>query len=61
MTPDYVGAFDVIARNVREFIVLFIERRDKRRAREDANREERWNGLIQPPAISGALLSITES
>lgn len=47
MKPDYIGAFDVIARNVREFIVLGIERRDKMRAREDANRDERWNGLIE--------------
>lgn len=48
MTPNmYITAFDAIARNVREFICLLIERIDNRRARESADRDERWSGLIE--------------
>jgi hypothetical protein len=48
MTPDpFTSAFESIARSLRDFIVLVNERVDKRRAREDASRDERWGGLIE--------------
>jgi hypothetical protein len=57
MTPDmYIAAFNSAAQNLRDFVVLFGERGAKRRARKDANREERWDGVIEAATDLEALV-----